>query len=98
SGFTSGTRSPLPTSCVMLYRHPVPFSVGSNCPAETKASGAAASTRLTIFILRLGKCQNSRSVNVVRFASDTHSDTRWQFSFNHPAMKLLFGGEPQPRH
>src|SRR6266566_3766729 len=65
SGFISGTLSPLLTSCVMLYRHPVPSAVGINCPAQADARGAAASRKLTIFILRLGKCENSRSVNVV---------------------------------
>jgi len=49
----------------MLYRQLVPSAVGINCPAETKESGVVASNRLTIFILRLGKCENFRSVNVL---------------------------------
>src|SRR5437773_4394691 len=78
----------------MLYRQTVPSAVEISCPAETKASGPAIRIKITIFILRLGKCEDSRSLKTWS-ACDRHSDTRWQLSFNSPAMKCLFVRGPQ---
>src|SRR5206468_1248845 len=64
SGFELGTVRILPTASVMLNRQLVPTAVGMSSPPQTTASGASVIIKIAIFILRLGKCENSRSVNV----------------------------------
>jgi hypothetical protein len=49
----------------MLYRQAVPMAVGINWPPFTTAIGNTATMTAPIFILRFGKSEKSRSVDVV---------------------------------